>query len=371
MKTLKFTKFVFIFFVLAFAFVSCDMNEGPVGTFEDLAGKIPNLTPIQGAENTTLKVTRTNTESYFKATVSNISGESAIKDGEYFAWCAHWSNPINIEGAAYDGVSLYSTLSDKNFNRLNYLLNQRRSYYENIPGATYKEIQAAVWKLIEYKDYDVETNTALQGLNKEVVYKILADVNQNGSNFKPGIGQVSAVFADMSIHLTSNNTTQTVILEGETAWAYGGETSTFSDLNLSAKWGWVIHFNADEEQDPPLVPFEFWAGAGLNDFSKGVHIGNGTISKVDDNLRIVLNLFPGYSIGNIHIFAHDVPPTTDAPGQFPFNENFGMPQSSYERTIPYAGTFPGGYLSGHSYNWNSASIIYVAIHSGEIYKEAD
>jgi hypothetical protein len=48
MKTLKFTKFVFIFFVLAFAFVSCDMNEGPVGTFEDLAGKIPNLTPIRG-----------------------------------------------------------------------------------------------------------------------------------------------------------------------------------------------------------------------------------------------------------------------------------------------------------------------------------
>jgi hypothetical protein len=356
---------VFIFFVFAFAFVSCDMNEGPVGTFEDLAGKIPNLTPISGAENTKLKVTRTNTESYFKATVSNISGESAIKDGEYFAWCAHWSNPINTEGAAYDGVSLYSTLSDKNFNRLNYLLNQRRSYYENIPGATYKEIQSAVWKLIEYKEYDIETNTALEGLNKEVVYQILSDVNQNGNNFKPGIGQVSAVFADMSIHITNSDPTQTVILE-ETAWAFGGETSTFSELNLTAKWGWVIHYKVNGG-----LGFEFWAGAAQNDFTKGVQIGEGTINKVNiggvDHLRIDLTIYSEYYIGDIHIFAHDEEPTTDAPGQFPFNADFGLTQS-YTRDIPFTGVFPGGYLAGESYDWTGAATIYIAIHSGEIYQ---
>jgi hypothetical protein len=361
LKTTYRAKFALACFILAFGFISCDMNESTVGTFEDLANKLPNLTPIPGAENATLNVTRTNNESYFKVTVSNISGESTIKDGDYFAWCAHWSNPINTEGEEYNGVSLFSTLSDKNWNRLNYLLNQRRSYYENIPGATYKEIQAAIWKLIEYKKYDIETNTALSGLNKEVVYQILSDVNQNGNNFKPGIGQISAVFADMSIHLTSNNTTQTVILE-ETAWAYGGETSTFSELNLSAKWGWVIHYEVGD-----TLPFEFWAGAAQNDFTKGVQIGEGTIIKVGDNLRIKLNLFSEYYIGDIHIFAHDVLPTTDAPGQFPFNENLGMVQS-YERDIPFAGTFPGGYLAGQSYDWTSATTLYIAIHSGEVYQ---
>jgi hypothetical protein len=126
----------------------------------------------------------------------------------------------------------------------------------------------------------------------------------------------------MSIHLTSNNTTQTVILE-ETAWAYAGESSsTFNELELSEKWGWVINYSVNGPLD-----FEFWAGAGLNDLDKGVQIGEGTISKVNiggvDHLRIELTIFSEYYIGDIHIFAHDEEPTTTARVNFHLMRTLG------------------------------------------------
>ena len=209
-------------FLVAFVLTNCDVQDANVGTFEDAADKIPNFTVIPGAENVSVKVERNNNNAYFNVNLGNLSGDAEILDGDFLGWCAHWSAPIGTSGEVYDGVTLYSTLGDKNWNQLNYLLNHRQYFMDNVEGATYKEIQAAIWDLIEFKEFDVESNRIFENLNKEAFNKILRNVRERGSIFRFKPGMIYAVFADMSINETDGQSTQTVIIErGETAW--GGD----------------------------------------------------------------------------------------------------------------------------------------------------
>ncbi len=258
-------------FLVAFVLTNCDVQDANVGTFEDAADKIPNFTVIPGAENVSVKVERNNNNAYFNVNLGNLSGDAEILDGDFLGWCAHWSAPIGTSGEVYDGVTLYSTLGDKNWNQLNYLLNHRQYFMDNVEGATYKEIQAAIWDLIEFKEFDVESNRIFENLNKEAFNKILRNVRERGSIFRFKPGMIYAVFADMSINETDGQSTQTVIIErGETAW--GGET----DGPGSAFW-WYFDTEDGETQ-------EVRAG------SKGEVIGSVTILADNGNCTVSFDL---------------------------------------------------------------------------------
>jgi hypothetical protein len=216
-------KLILSMLLVAFVFTNCDVQDANVGTFEDAADKIPNFTVIPGAENVSVKVERNNNNAYFNVNLGNISDDAMLLDGDYLGWCAHWSAPIGTRGEVYDGVSLYSTMDDKNWNELNYLLNMRRHFMDTVEGASYKEIQAVIWELIEFKEFDVEENRIFSDLNHHAFNKILENVRLFGSNFRLRPGMIQAVFADMSVNETDGTSTQTVIIErGDTAW--GGDT---------------------------------------------------------------------------------------------------------------------------------------------------
>ncbi len=261
-------KSVLSMLLVALVFTNCDVQDARVGTFEDAADKIPNFTMIPDADNVTVKVEKNSRDAYFNVNLSNIGENAMILDGDYLGWCAHWSAPIGTDGEVYDGVALYSTMDDRNWNKLNYLLNMRRSYMNSVDGASYKEIQAVIWTIIEFKEFDVAENQIFDDLNLEAFHEILDDVRQHGGSFELKPGMIQGVFADMSVHLTLSTSTQTVLIE-KTDTAYGGDKR-----GPGAAW-WYIFKSKDGETQK------------LRAGSKGTPIGTVTVSPL--NGRCIVN----------------------------------------------------------------------------------
>jgi hypothetical protein len=344
-NTLQRLKYLLPILIMALLFSSCD-TENPLGTFEEVTANIPNFTPISGADNVTVQVTTNQNRSNFNVNISNIGDDSPFYNGDYLGWCADWVAPIE-GGKEYGGITLYSTRGDKNWNKLNYLLNEKNNYFNDIEGITWREIQAVIWTLIEYKEYDVNTNS---NLNRDAYDAVLNDVNQNGDMFRHGPGTTHAVFADMSVQETNSSPVQTLLLE-ETAWAYAGEenSDTFIELGLDEKWGWVIYYTVGGD---PLT-FEYWMGAGQNNLENGEQIGEGIISSSNGEVTIYLELFDNLFIGDIHIWADtDYPPSPVAPGQFQINLTFDPVKDYHTEVI----------------SRNPGDELKIAIHSGEIYR---
>jgi hypothetical protein len=107
-----------------------------------------------------------------------------------------------------------------------------------------------------------------------------------------------------------------IVVEGETAWAFGDKT--FVDLGLSAKWGWVFDYTIG---DGP-VEQNLWAGAALNDTSKGEHVGFVFVTEEDiediPHLVVQYLLFDKFTMSEAHLYVGRDNPTTVAPGQFPY-----------------------------------------------------
>lgn len=106
-----------------------------------------------------------------------------------------------------------------------------------------------------------------------------------------------------------------------TAFAKGGYVFTtdkksnpekLPSLNLTKnRWGWAINLT-----QAGTYTFDLWVGAGLNDLSKGLLVGDVVISFNGTQAVITYNLDYGYSIEEAHVFAGDFRPTTLAPGQY-------------------------------------------------------
>lgn len=264
-------KIILSMLLVAFVFTNCDVQDSNVGTFEDAADKIPNFTVIPGAENVSVKVERNNNDAYFNVNLGNIGDDAMILDGDYLGWCAHWSAPIGTGGEVYEDVSLYSTMDDENWNELNYLLNMRRHFMDTVEGASYKEVQAVIWTIIDYKEFDVESNRIFSDLNLQAFNKILEKVRLFGSNFRLRPGMIQAIFVDMSVNETDGESTQTVIVErGETA--YGGDSE-----GGGSAWWWYFDSSGPETQKVRVG-------------SKGEDIGDVTVSAGDDDVIITASV---------------------------------------------------------------------------------
>jgi len=261
MKIIRAMKIFLPVLLVAFVFTNCDMKDSSVGTFDDVADKLPNFTVMEGAENVTVRVQRNNDRAYFNVNLTNLGREAAILDGDYLGWCAHWSAPIDTRGQAYDDITLYSTRYDKNWNKLNYLLNNRARFYNEIDGAGYKEIQAVIWTLIEFKEFDIDKNQIFDDLNRAAFDAILDDVREHGDSFEHTPLTRHAIFADMSEHVAQGSEpTQTVIVEG-TAWSWAAphtlNANSFRIHDIGRRWGWVTYYwfyevGEDDEGNPVI-----------------------------------------------------------------------------------------------------------------------
>lgn len=129
----------------------------------------------------------------------------------------------------------------------------------------------------------------------------------------------------------------------ETAFAKGGFVFTTTktsnpeklpSLNLSKnRWGWAINLPSS----PTAGVYNIYAGAGLNDITKGAKVGtlsvdwNGSVATI--NYSITTGVME-----EIHIFASDKKPTTVAPGQYGYTKDFEPPVTVHSASFNVSDT---------------------------------
>ena len=317
MKTSSAFKLFLPLFIVVFAFTSCDMDENPVGTFGEAVERVPEVQLIEGADNATINVKYDRNYSYFTVEVSNIGHVGDISDGIYNAWCIQMEQPLSTN-QDHQGTRLYNTISDKTFNKLSYIVNNRRAYERDLQGLSWKDIQVAMWVILETSDLKLgsiaeKIPSSVEGYNRDNVNSILSDVQSNGSNFTPGAGDIKLVMAN-----ASGNEQDIVLEKCETA--FGGDSEGSGPA-------WWYYYDASE--------------GGVQTIWAGQHIDIGTVEVVNGTVYITLKdgwILQPYKLdedGNVKVDENEDPvEETESVKIKGYDENH-LPQSR-----PAAGQFP-------------------------------
>jgi probable HAF family extracellular repeat protein len=142
-----------------FIFVSCGDDKGFNVIDPGLTDNNIELNLLDGGGNATLDITK-GESSYFDLAVRNTGSNEHMSTGIKNGWTLQWRSSAN-DRATYEGVNLYSTYNEDYWKPLNYLLNNREEIVENNPGTGYREMQAAVWMLLDFTEFDPHSvNTA-------------------------------------------------------------------------------------------------------------------------------------------------------------------------------------------------------------------
>ena len=314
MKRLNNVKFLMLLLLLAFAFMSCDMEDNPVGTLEEAVSRVPDVQLIEGADNAIMNVRNDRDRSYFKISIRNVSSNSIISNGVFNAWCVELNKPLTRD-QNLTGAKLYATDKDPVFNKLAYIINNRGNLERQNPGLSWKDIQAAFWVILETKDMKIESienalSSSLEGYNKTYVNNILADVQANGSSFKPGIGHTQLFLLD------AGDDEQLTVGESNTAWA----------RMVNDPDNFTFPFNPDPDDETQVgggnwaTYIKFTVGGDQSVFplfaGQTIFVGWLNVSRDDDELVIEYDLNENYvlSITHVHVgieFPDDFPTTSD------------------------------------------------------------
>jgi len=94
--------------------------------------------------------------------------------------------------------------------------------------------------------------------------------------------------------------------------AFGLGDTSFVDLGITNnRWGWQLTVRNPSNGSVPL-----YAGAALNDITKGTHVGDVFYSSNGSTLDITYVTSGSWRLKTTHIFANDTSTTKVAPGQF-------------------------------------------------------
>jgi hypothetical protein len=107
---------------------------------------------------------------------------------------------------------------------------------------------------------------------------------------------------------------QTAFAKGGYVWTTNPKSNPegLPSLRLTQnRWGWAINL-----QDQAAHTYNIYAGAGLNNTSKGVLVGTLDVQWTGQSVTVTYHMLGGFSIEEVHIYANDVKPTKVAPGQY-------------------------------------------------------
>lgn len=120
--------------------------------------------------------------------------------------------------------------------------------------------------------------------------------------------------------------TGTAFAKGTHVWVTDRKANSESlpSLNLTKnRWGWAINLKTSGKYS-----YDIWAGAGLNDISKGKKVGTLMVDWLGNSTSaaVTYTMFSGNFLEEVHIYASDFKPASMAqlaPG------SFGNPTSGY------------------------------------------
>jgi hypothetical protein len=309
--------FVTIATTILFLFlIGCDQGENPVQSFRDVVDKIPNLQPIEGAQNVSKTVKTNFDDSYFTIEIRNVAPGAAIQDGVYNGWCLQMEVPISTDIETH-GHQIFSTQNDGKYNYINYLLNKRSSYNESYANLTWREVQVAIWTILETSDFNlgrIESRipSSVDGYNTDLVNVILGDVQKNGWRYKPQVGHIKLNY------INNENEQDTGYEQCETAWSEGPRYTE------QGNWAMYTPYVPDTTVD--LI-------AGQNMVAGTVHFS----AAVGGQVTITIELDPGWSFGNVaenvKIQDYDVAPDGN-PNPGGFDHKFTAAGSSFSEEVP-------------------------------------
>ncbi len=362
---------------LFLTFTSCDTKES-LGLQNSL-DVIPELSLIEGGENSIVTV-NDGTESYFTFDIANINPNNHISAGTGKGWCILWNQPIASDNTTHDGLRLYSSYGDKQWKPLNYLLNIRESLINNDSDISYREIQAAIWSLMDFPEFNLNNISIDQlpsrmvrdgqyNFDREKVNQIVKHVRDNYESFEYGPASTYAVVAE------TPSDTQTIIIEvSESVWAYGQHS--FGDQNLrdqlgikgqgKGQWGWIYEMNSGSS----VAVTELIAGGAGDDGTMapdetGTIVGSLEISKSAGNMDVTYNPYQDYLVNNLHLWVGC------SPEEFPWVDNSGA-ISPGESSYMYDSEPVDAYTFAISPDdYNCPGNIFIAAHAGNLYQKVD
>jgi len=362
---------------LSFTLTSCDTRES-LG-LQDSLDVIPELSLIEGAENSNVTVSD-GTESYFTFDVANINANKHISEGASKGWCIVWDKPIASGNTTHSGLRLYSSYGDEQWKPLNYLLNIRESLINNHAGISYREIQAAIWSLMDFPEFNLNNISIGQlpsrmvrdgqyNFDREKVHQIVKHVRDNYESFEYSKASTYAVVAE------TPSDTQTIIIEvSESAWAYGQHS--FGDPGLrdllgikgegKGQWGWIYEMDSGTS----AAMTELIAGGSGDDGTQepgetGTIIGSLEISKSASTMDVTYNPFQNYLVSDLHLWVGC------SLEEFPWVDNSGAISPG---GTPY--TYDAEPVDSHTFSispddFNCPGNIFVAAHAGKLYLKTD
>ena len=349
--------------ILILTLTACDVtSEKP---FVESLDPVPNVTAIEGAQNATIRVNG-GTNSLFNIDIQNVEWNTLISNGEREAFCIAWQDPIGSNDEIYEGVGIYSTAGDAQFEDINRLFSLKNELMNNDTELTWREIQVAVWILAPFQEFDMNMpvnelpesvkRNGQPNFDKEKVQNIVNIVRASSSSKSLTSFTGSTANSETDSEKTmcvigTNEDTQTLIVPcDETAFAYGGGLqATFDGLagavddngdsedpfahcfpelpaELSeAKWGWTNGpLSEGFNETWPL-----YAGAGQCNLSKGQYSGDVEIDYSNGTVTVTFTAAPGVTFyqqdgtSETHLYVGNdkMPATGGAPGNYPNNDD--------------------------------------------------
>ena len=139
------------------------------------------------------------------------------------------------------------------------------------------------------------------------------------------MGLILGERADSNVLFGSENK---CIVEGIFTTDKKSNPENLSTLGLTKnRWGWAINITTAGTTTYPI-----YAGAGLNNISKGKMVGTLSVSWDGSSVTVTYTMNNGFSLTGTHVYAGDTKPATIAPGQYGNTMSFDPPASSYTGT---------------------------------------
>lgn len=262
-------------FALTIGFVSCDVTSEK--SLEESLEVIPSVQAITGAQNTTIAVTK-GSSSYFEIDFSEVIPNEYIDNSKREAWCIAYNQPIRSDGDVYEGLSIYYAEGEK-WQPIRRLLGAKDQLVKENPDITYKEIQVAIWSLLEFPKFDLDNITVDQipsrmvtdgefNFDKELARSLIEfSSSENGVSNKQVASKLrtdDTTDAEICVIYTDEETQTVIVPCMDTFWAYGEYSFRDESLEIfeDGQWGWIYVFRPDNE-NPSSTPLI--AGAGEDD----------------------------------------------------------------------------------------------------------